>query len=654
MNTHEKGSRPAAFSFFDGNSNAPLPGLAASAASRLPRWALIALVLLYVGHGLVHRDPWRGDDVMGIALARSVIEAIWSGDIGALFMPYLQGFAVNGPGPLWAAISALFMLPVYLWSALQQTPLAIGLLDDLARIPLGISLLIGLTAIWKATDRFARRREAQPVDPLGVGPKSQDFGKTLADCALLLTTATLGVIYPWHQAGTASVSFMLLALLLWSFATAPETPKRAGRQSGIILAAGLLTHGLGLATTIVLAMVLVFSFVGPYQLVAREFYRRCFTTAGLIVGIWIGLSLLTNPWDRVTQWWVAGVSQWWLLKWLTNPVSLLSISSWANDSLWKWWPLWPIAAFGLWNARKTALLKAPHWAVPLLFVVATICAGLIGPTEWKVHQLLPIAPLALIAAFGLLSLPRPIVNLVDWFAVVLFTALGVFIWLYWSALNFGFPETLANRVPLLAPGVKGNANVYEVFIGITATLAWIGLVSWRVRRGNPRLWRPVVLSAGGLTLVWVLLMTLWIPAIDRIQGQATLASSLTSGWVRAAEVKLEIPATEVRRALANRRHGQTSLKATSPTSCIRLSGESANLDAMAVAMTPLPIANKVDCIWQLALFNPNQIRAVDQTARLEADRAATLPRWKIVWQSSVGEDRRSRDRYVLLERIDSR
>lgn len=652
MKTHEKGSHPAAFSFFDGASNAPLPGLAASAASRLPRWALIALVLLYVGHGLVHRDPWRGDDLMGIALARSVAEAIWSGNLGSILMPHLQGHAINHVGPLWATIAAIFMLPIYLWAHIQGTPLSITLLDDVARIPLGISLLIGLAAIWKATDRFARRREAQPVDPLGVGPKSQEFGKTLADCGLLLTTATLGVIYPWHQAGTASIGFMLLALLLWSLATAPETPKRAGLQSGLILGAAVLTHGLGLGLTLLLGMALVFFLVDPYQLVWREFYRRCLRTAGVIVAVWIGLSILSTSFDRVLQWWAAALSQWWLLKWFTDPISLLSIRSWANDSLWKWWPLWPVAAFGLWNARKTALLKAPHWAVPLLFVLATVCAGLFGPTEWKVHQLLPIAPLALIAAFGLLSLPRPIVNLIDWFAVTLFTALGIFIWLYWSALNFGFPETLANRVPILAPGVKGNANVYEVLIGITATLAWISLVSWRVRRGNPRLWRPVVLSAGGLTLIWVLLMTLWIPAIDRIQGQATLAHSLTTGWVRAAELKLGLPAAEIRRALLTRPAGPTSLNASSPSACIRLSRESANLDAMAVAMTRLPIANHASCSWQLALFNPNQIRAVDQNARLGTNGNATQPRWKIVWQSSVGDDRRSRDRYVLLERID--
>lgn len=651
MNAHEQGSRKAAFSFFENSPSAPLPGLAASAASRLPRWALITLVLLYVGHGLVHRDPWRGDDLIGIALARSAAEALLAADWGGLLLPQLQGYSWNSSGPLWALITGLFMLPVYGWSVLQQTPLAIDVLDDFARIPLGISLVIGLVGIWKAADRFGRRREAQPVDPLGVGPKSQDFGKTLADCALLLTIATLGVIYPWHQAGLASVSFMLLALLLWSLSTTPETPKRAGFQSGLILAASCLTNGLGLAATILLGTLMVFRWVAPYRMVAREFYLRCLGLAGVLIAVWVFASIATTSLERVGQWWQIGITQWSAVRWFTEPTSLLSVRSWGSETLWKWWPLWPIAAFGVWNARHTALIKAPHWAVPMLFILAALITGLIGPADWKTHQLLPIAPLALIAAFGLLSLPRPIVNLIDWFAVVLFTALSVFIWLYWTALNFGFPENLATRVPLLAPGVKGNANVYEILIGLAATMAWISLVSWRVRRGNPKLWRPVVLSAGGLTLVWVLLMTLWIPAIDRIQGQATLARSLTTGWVRAAELRLMMTSADIRQALAQTTIRGNIFPNAAPNACIRLSQESTHLDTLAIAMTQLPIRNVPDCIWQLGLFNPNQIRAVDQAARLPSD-GSTTPRWKIVWQSSSGDDRRSRDRYVLLERID--
>jgi 4-amino-4-deoxy-L-arabinose transferase-like glycosyltransferase len=245
-----------------------------------------------------------------------------------------------------------------------------------------------------------------------------------------------------------------------------------------------------------------------------------------------------------------------------------------------------------------------------------------------------VAALAVISAFSLLSLPRAVVNLIDWFAVALFTSLGIFIWVYWIALNFGVPQNLAQRASSLAPGVQGNANVYEVMMGLFATLAWIALITWRIRKGNPRLWRPVVLSAGGLTLLWVLLMTLWRPAIDRIQGQYTLARSLESGWVRAASARLSLTSGGVRAVIARQRQ-QFRQRVGDPSACVQLSQESPALDAIAVALTNLPVADQSTCAWRLALFNPN---------------SKTSERWKIIWQSSATEDRRSRERFVLLER----
>jgi 4-amino-4-deoxy-L-arabinose transferase-like glycosyltransferase len=304
-----------------------------------------------------------------------------------------------------------------------------------------------------------------------------------------------------------------------------------------------------------------------------------------------------------------------------------SLWTWAKESLWRWWPLWPIVLFGLWRARHQHWLKAPHWSVPLISLASLIGLGLLGPFEWKFQQLIPVIPLCLIAGYGLLSLPRALVNLVDWFAVVLFTVLAVVIWLYWTALNFGFPETIAARVATLTPGLIGNANLYEIALGLIATVAWIALVVWRVGRGQPRLWRPVVLSAGGLTLAWVLLMTLWLPAIDRLQGQQEIARSLEDAWVKSAADRRQI-----RPALVRQEQMLVTRSRDAPY-CVTLSGQSPAIDALAIAMTRLPISESKDCRWRLAA-NPGR------AARQE---------WSIVWQNSV-EERRRRDRFVLFEK----
>lgn len=635
MNLPEKSSQPAAFSFRNPVIAAPLPGLAASTARRLPRWALIGLLLLYVSHGIFDRDPWRGDDLLAMALGRSAAEAMLNGNFSSLLLAQFHALPNTHQGPLWSAMLGLFMLPVYVVCAMRDAPLAITLLDDLARIPLIIAMLMGLTATWKAADRFARRREAQPIDPLGVGPKSRDFGKTLGDCTLLLCLGTLGVVYPWHQAGTAAVGFLLQGLLLWSLAGAPETPKRAAVQLAIVVFASLLTVGPGLAIAQIISVIAIFRWIAPYRLVIHDFLLRWIMLLGILVGAWTLACVVTLSLAQTSQWWEQWLSNWVVIRFVTEPgAAFNALRHWFNESLWKWWPLWPIALFGLWVHRRTHFSRAPHWSVPLICVLAITLLGLLGPSEWKIQQLIPVAPLALIAAFSLLSLSRPLVNLIDWFAVTLFTALGIFIWLYWIALNFGWPENLALRVALNAPGVTGSANLYELLIGVAATLAWVSLVIWRIRRGNPKLWRPVVLTAGGLTLAWVLLVTLWLSAIDRMQGQQVMARAVESGWVKAASRRLDQPRDEIQEHLVRRNPADpNSLSAMPVQACVELSGQYVPLDVMAIAVTRLPVSDRQDCLWRLA------------PAQMPID-----SEWTEVWRSAGTEDRRSRERVVLLER----
>lgn len=636
MTKTEKGSRKAAFSFLEANTGAPLPGLAASAANRIPRWLLILIVLLYIGHGLFYRDPWRGDDMLGLALARTTAEGLLRGDFSLLLLPQLGDLAWNQQGPLWTALLAIFMLPAYFWAASTASPIPIHLLDDLARIPVALAMALGLVAVWKATDRFARRREAQPVDPLGLGPRASAFGKTLGDCALLLTIAALGLVYPLHQLGTAAIELLLQALLLWALATAPETPKRAGLQAGSIVAASLLTQGVGLAITQLISVACVLLWASPLRRISKEFLARMAITMLMLTAIWLAAGLTMLPDDRMIEWWRLGLIGPSAAADATASFAIFqSVEPWLRESLWRWWPIWPIAIFGLLSIRQTRLSRSPHWSVPITLTAVAVILGLFGPAHWKVQHIVPIVPLAMLAAFSLLSLPRPIVNLVDWFAVTLFTTAGIFVWLYWTALNFGVPAPLAAKVPLRVPGIVGTANLYEIFIGLVATIAWVALVLWRIRRGAPRLWRPVALSSGGVLLLWSLLTTLWLPAIDRLQGQRLLAASLEQGWLQSASTRLGIAPDVLEKQVAMDRD---SLPAAA---CVGPSQQSTAFDAMAIAASRLPISSRPACLWQLGIVGGPEQETANTTAGQQ---------WRVVWQSNA-EDRRGRQRYLLLERI---
>ena len=127
-------------------------------------------------------------------------------------------------------------------------------------------------------------------------------------------------------------------------------------------------------------------------------------------------------------------------------------------------------------------------------------------------------PLTVLAAFGLLSLPRNVANLIDYFALSIFTFLAIMIWIYWIALHTGTPEAIHNNVLRAAPGITGIYSISELFFGSVASLAWLMLIGWRVRVSEPLLWRPVILSAGGLGISWILLVSLWGPALEINRG----------------------------------------------------------------------------------------------------------------------------------------
>src|SRR3546814_19462160 len=55
---------------------------------------------------------------------------------------------------------------------------------------------------------------------------------------------------------------------------------------------------------------------------------------------------------------------------------------------------------------------------------------------------------------------------------------------------------------------------------------WVLLVRWRLHTKPLALWRGTVLSAGGLLVTWVLLVTLWMPALDYVRSYRTVSGEL--------------------------------------------------------------------------------------------------------------------------------
>lgn len=122
---------------------------------------------------------------------------------------------------------------------------------------------------------------------------------------------------------------------------------------------------------------------------------------------------------------------------------------------------------------------------------------------------------------------RGLISLIDWFAVLWFTFAAVLVWLGWTAATFGFPAKIAANFEKLSPGYVPDVIGLELALALLASYAWIRLIIWRTASGSRALWRPMVLSTGGVILLWLLTMTLWIPRIDYAKSFKSLGDSIT-------------------------------------------------------------------------------------------------------------------------------
>jgi 4-amino-4-deoxy-L-arabinose transferase-like glycosyltransferase len=109
--------------------------------------------------------------------------------------------------------------------------------------------------------------------------------------------------------------------------------------------------------------------------------------------------------------------------------------------------------------------------------------------------------------------------------MALTTCAGV-IWLFWIAKLSGWPAQLSKNVLKLVPGHVPEMSLIAFLVAACASAGWIALVHWRISRQPAVLWRAVVLSSGGLILIWILLLTLFLPELNYSKSYASVARQI--------------------------------------------------------------------------------------------------------------------------------
>ena len=472
--------------------NLPSPALVAqSAVRRLPRWALLLLCAAYIVPGYVGRAPWKSSDITAFGVMRELAAA-----------PNWQAWLA--PAQMDPSDAALLPYWIGAW-ALQITRGWIAP-ELAARLPFMLMLAGTLAAVWGAVAHLARHASAQPVAfAFGGEADPKSYARALADGALLALIATLGLAQFSHETTPALTQLFCIALLFYGLAALPFKPGAALAAAALGLIGLTLSGASGTALIIGAIATAGALRVRPEQITSQ---RR----AAVFMTLLIATAICT-----LLAWWL----DWWHWR-LALPLRWVAWRDRVKLLIWFTWPTWPLVLWTLWRWRRQ--IRAPHqnWhlALPVMLVCVPLASVILGGGAPDRCLLLALPGLAALAAFALPTFKRSGAAFIDWFTVLFFTGCAIFIWVMWIATLTGFPPQPANNVARLAPGFQQQWQWPGFIAALTGTLAWVLLVRWRAGRHRAALWKSLVLPAGGTTLCWLLLMTLWLPALDYARGYA--------------------------------------------------------------------------------------------------------------------------------------
>jgi len=192
---------------------------------------------------------------------------------------------------------------------------------------------------------------------------------------------------------------------------------------------------------------------------------------------------------------------------------------------WFAWPALPLALWTLYLRSRgyNGGLAQPGIVLPVTMSIVLL-AVLSAAAEPRATLALPLLlPLSLLAAAEVDTLKRGTSGALDWFGILTFGLLAVLVWALWlESLWHGLPELIARMFRDTQPGFRPPWQPLALLVSVFLSLLWIVLVR-PARRSNRR---AVLNWATGMTLVWGLYMTIWLPYLDSRRSYRPVAESL--------------------------------------------------------------------------------------------------------------------------------
>jgi hypothetical protein len=450
------------------------------------------MCVVYVFIGSFDRGPWKSMDLTSLGYMLSLVQGQ-----SQLFHLQMAGMApeLDALLPYWIGMVAIQTLN--------------SLSPDLsARLVFSLLSLGGMYCLWQGIYFLARNPQAQPVAfAFGGEANPKDYARAIADGGLLAYLACLGLAMPSHEITPMALQLQWVCVFFAGAACMQFYPSKGlwGTCTATVL---LALSGAPALATLLLSGLCVMWWRNP-QSTRIQLQLMLSTLAGVLF-----MASNLDLW----QWRIVDLFQ-FKTKFKEN-VELL---------LWFLWPAWPMAAWTLWKWRGhwRNQVWTQHLTLPVFLFAVTLLASVLTSNADRT-LLLVLPSIAALAAFSLPTLRRSVAALVDWFTLIFFTTCAIAIWGVWLSLETGVPAQPARNVYRLVPGYVHEFNALALVAAVVISLIWLKIIAWRVGRHPSAIWKSLVLPATGVVLCWVLLMTLWLPFIDRAMSYKAWTAQLKS------------------------------------------------------------------------------------------------------------------------------
>ena len=433
--------------------------------------------------GLVGHDPWKYDEAVVFGVVTEMLRT------GEWVMFRIAGEPYFDKAPLFMWFAGAFtrvfgtILPAH----------------DAARLTAGFFMASTLALLSLAC------RELMGERAIRVG--------------VLVFIGCLGLLLRAHEMMPDLAGLTGVTLGLYGLALARRKPRVGGIVAGLGVGVAFLGNGFLPAGMLVGLMVLLPATSAFWR--TREYVTTvaiAFVAALPLLAIW-PLAL-------------ASAAPGYLQMWLNNAAASRWSDPFAHDNgmeliyfarilPWYAWPAWPLAAWALWRARRN-LLDRRDLMLPLTAFIAFFLVGSVFGEAREANGLALLLPLAILGAAELDSVPRGAASALDWFGMMTFLSFGAALWIGWFAAMTGRPEIAAAWIAKEVPGFKYQFDFIAFALAALLTLIWVVVVARSLR--SPR--RALVNWTAGITMVWMLMMTLGLPLVDQARSYRRVAARI--------------------------------------------------------------------------------------------------------------------------------